>query len=121
MFKRIILFVILIGVFFAVLAGGVHRFLPFIWKYDKLGHALLYFCANLFCYLILFFPNKKYLLKTAYFVFSVGLMEEVRQVFTYRGFSFLDIIANFVGILLSVLLIKLLYENRKNRKKSIPN
>lgn len=108
---------ILLGVctFLFILNGGVQtyfKFFPF-WKYDKLMHGLLYFSAYLFTFLIVSpYTNKKAVI-VGLIWFSVGFLEEVRQSFTHRGFSILDIISNFVGIIVSYYLLKLFYDSRK--------
>jgi VanZ family protein len=76
-------------------------------------HGLLYFSAYLFTFLIVSpYTNKKAVI-VGLIWFSVGFLEEVRQSFTHRGFSILDIISNFVGIIVSYYLLKLFYDSRK--------
>lgn len=84
-------------------------------------HGLLYFSTSVFTTLMLSTYTKEKALRIALFWFTLGFVEEVRQSFTDRGFSILDIISNFVGILIAYYLIKLLYAYKENRKKPLPD
>ena len=75
-------------------------------KMSFLIHLFLFFI--LYSLLIFSFSNRD---KILYFCISYGVIIETLQVFTSRGFQFLDIIFNIVGVLISFLVIKFFLKN----------
>ena len=61
-------------------------------------HIFLFFLLYLLFFIS--FKNKK---KVLIFCLSYSLLIEVMQIFSSRGFQFLDIISNLIGVLISVL------------------
>jgi VanZ family protein len=80
--------------------------------WDKLAHTIIFFVIELVCFYLLYPLLKiKISYKTTFLVLSlIGIFIEFIQWRTGREFSYLDMLANCIGVLLGIL-IKLIYEN----------
>jgi len=76
---------------------------------DKLAHILVYALWPLFIYF--FYEKKVYLIATVCFVFSIAV--EILQIFIERNFNFLDIISNFIGIVIGIIIFKTICKKMK--------
>lgn len=76
---------------------------------DKIAHGFFYFVNTILCFLYFYKPDLKgILLKVAIFSFVYGIVIEVLQLVLPFGRSaeFTDVLANGIGILLAILLLK---------------
>lgn len=99
-----------------VLNGGVHKIAPWLWKYDKEGHAVLYGLIYFFLSFMFATFDKKKSFIIAVLVWILGFCEELRQLYyTDRGFYIQDVNANFAGIAIFFLITIIIHEKIKNR------
>jgi len=77
---------------------------------DKILHLITYFSFSI----LLFFlnPNKKYIIFFVFLIFGIGF--EFIQPFFQRNFQYLDIISNFLGLCVSLIISKKYLINEKN-------
>lgn len=93
---------------------------------DKLYHIGAYGLLSIFVYLALFYQNKNQLLKkypasfTILFASLFGIVNEIHQLFIpTRSFNKFDLLANMVGIILTIILIKITSAINKLYKRVI--
>jgi len=75
-------------------------------------HLVLFFILYLLFYFS--FSNKK---KILLFCIIYSVVVELLQILTSRGFQIFDIIFNFIGVLISFLLLFLFYKNNRKQKE----
>ena len=75
-------------------------------------HLVLFFILYLLFYFS--FSNKK---KILLFCIMYSVVVELLQILTSRGFQIFDIIFNFIGVLISFLLLFLFYKNNRKQKE----
>ena len=73
---------------------------------NSINHFLLYFCVALLGFYL--YSKEKYLKKVIYGLFFLSLMLEFLQfIVPLRAFELADLIANFFGVLIAYLVIKI--------------
>ena len=75
-------------------------------------HLVLFFILYLLLYFS--FSNKN---KVLLFCIMYSVVVELLQILTSRGFQIFDIIFNFIGVLISFLLLFLFYKNNRKQKE----
>jgi VanZ family protein len=93
---------------------------------DKIYHIGAYGLLSIFLYLAILYQNKSRLIKkypaifTIIFAFFFGMLNEFHQLFIpTRSFNKFDLLANMVGIILTIILIKIAFAINKLYKRVI--
>lgn len=115
--KKVILLYIPLAVYWSALLIGTSLpadSLPGFGIGDKLLHFGAYLILAILLSLSLLFQNKNQLLKKKYILFSIiissvyGMLDEIHQIFIPgRSNEFLDWTADFIGVLVGVLLVSI--------------
>jgi VanZ family protein len=103
--------ILLISILLAVRFNIVQKYAPRFSKkgWDKVGHMSLYFTATMV--LAFLFNDLNINLKFLFFPMCViGIFHEIRHYkIPERNFEFMDMAANFMGVLLAYFLIQILF------------
>jgi VanZ family protein len=103
--------ILLIGMLLAVQFNIVQKYVPIFYKkgWDKVGHLFLYFTATMV--LAFLFKDLNIPLKFLFFPMCViGIIHEIRhESDPKRDFEFMDMAANFMGVILAFFFIQMIF------------